>query len=225
MSDGVPYPGWDGHPGMNEHRAIEFFMATNDGTAIDSWHWLIEWSTASFYIKSLNRALQGTKVSIHGPDEAHPSSNYYRYDLIRTPDLDVDQRAAERAARDGGRWLTDTSELPIEFEGRRLSDHAVLITRFSVGHDAFMAGAPAAGGSDWPKPKATMKGLVPVPTEGRVRHIDVFLSYNGQPYWPDEAGIRAAQAGMGFIRNSLDWCLSVVVYDRPTTFEPDPCGD
>jgi hypothetical protein len=41
---------------MDEHRAIEFFMATSGGTAIDSWHWLIEWSTTSFYVKSMNRA-------------------------------------------------------------------------------------------------------------------------------------------------------------------------
>ena len=70
-----------------------------------------------------------------------------------------------------------------------------------------------------------MRGIVPVPTEGRVSHIDVFLSYNGQPCWPDEEAIRAARAGMGFIKNSLNWCLSVVSYDRPTTYEPDPCGD
>src|SRR6185437_11030359 len=88
VSDDAPYPGGDGYPGMDEHRAIEFFAATNDGTAIDSWHWLIEWSTTSFYIKSMNPALQGTKVSIHGPDDRHPGLNHYRFDLIRTPELE-----------------------------------------------------------------------------------------------------------------------------------------
>lgn len=210
---------------MDEHRAIEFFMATSDGTAIDSWHWLIEWSTTSFYVKSMNRALQGTKVSIHGPDDRHPGLHHYRFDLIRTPELEVDQRSADRAARAGGRWLTDTSHFPLIFEGRQINDHTALIVRLNVGHDAFMAGAPAAGGSDWPKQKATMRGIVPVPTEGRVRHVDVFLSYNGEPYWPAEDAIRAARAGLGYIKNSLGWCLSVVIYNRPTTYEPDPCGD
>ena len=102
--------------------------------------------------------------------------------------------SADRAARAGGRWLTDTSHFPLIFEGRQINDHTALIVRLSVGHDAFIAGAPAAGGSDWPKQKATMRGIVPVPTEGRVRHVDVFLSYNGEPYWPAEDTIRAARS-------------------------------
>jgi hypothetical protein len=222
MSDGAPYPGPFHHPGMDEHRALEFFMATNDGTAIDSWHWLVESSTTSFYIKAMNRALQGAKVSIHGPDDRYPGLSHNRYDVIRTPDLKVDQRSADRAARGGGRWLTDPKHLPLVFEGQQINDNAALIVRFSARHDAFMAGAPAAGGSDWPKDKATGRGIVPVPAEGRVRHIDVFLSYGGEPYWPVEAGVRAAQAGVGFVRNSLGWCLSVVVLDRPDTDENDP---
>lgn len=225
MADEVPYPGWDGFPGMNEQRAIEWFMATNDGTAIDSWHWLIEWSTTSFYVKSLNRALQATKVSIHGPDPRHPGEEHFRFDLIRTPELEIDQRSAKRSARDGGRWLTDTSQLPHQFEGRQINDHVRLIVRFSTGPDTFLPGAPPAGGSDLPKEKATMKGVVPVPVKGRVRHIDVFLSDNGDPYWPDADKVRATRSGLGFIRNSLDWCLSAVVFDRPIDQEPDPCGD
>jgi hypothetical protein len=168
--------------------------------------------------------LQGAKVSIHGPDDRYPGLSHNRYDVIRTPDLEVDQRAADRATRDGGRWLTDPSQLPIIFEGRQINDQTAHIVRFGAGHDAFAAGAPAAGGSDWPKEKADMRGIVPVPTEGQVRHIDVYLSYNGEPYWPDEEAIRAAQAGVGFVRNSLDWCLSAVIATRPATDENDPSG-
>jgi hypothetical protein len=119
----------------------------------------------------------------------------------------------------------DSSQLQQIFKGRQINDHAALIVRFSVGHDAFMAGAPAASGSDWPKEKATMRGLVPLPAEGKVIHIDLFLSYNGEPYWSNEVAIRAARAGMGFIKNSLGWCLSAVIYDRPAEEQPDPCGD
>lgn len=220
MTDKVPYPGWDGFPGMDPQNAIEFFMATNDGTAIDSWHWLIEWSTTSFYIKSMNPALQGTKVSIHGPDPKHPGKQHFRFDLERTnPDLN------DKAKKAGGRWVTDASQLPREFGGRQINDHVRLIVRFSAGPDVFLPGAPPAGGSKWPKKKATMKGVVPVPAEGRVIHIDVFLSDNGHPYWPDEAAIRAARAGLGYITNSLGWQLSAVVHDRPIAKEPDPCGD
>jgi hypothetical protein len=50
MAEGLRYPGLD------EHRAIEFLWATSDGTGIDSWHWLLETSATSFYIKSMNQA-------------------------------------------------------------------------------------------------------------------------------------------------------------------------
>ena len=72
------------YPGMDEHQAIEFFAATNDGTAIDGWHWLLEWSTTSFYIKSMNPAMQAAKVSIHGPDPKpqHRGKHRFRFDLL-----------------------------------------------------------------------------------------------------------------------------------------------
>ena len=214
------------YPGMDEHRAIEFLTATNDGTAIDSWHWLMETSTTSFYIKSMNRALQGAKVTIHGPDERHPGEDHYRFDVIRTPEMEVDQRSANRSASAGGRWLTDTSELPRYFTGRRIADNVDHVVRFSTGHDVFVAGAPPAGGSDWPKVKATMRGILPIPAVGWVIHVDVFLSYDGGvAYWPNEEEIRAQRAGLGFMTNSLDWKLSVVVNNRPADHEPDPCGD
>jgi hypothetical protein len=85
-----------------------------------------------------------------------------------------------------------------------------------------------AGGSDWPKEKASMRGLLPIPAEGFVTHVDVFLSYDGDcgPYWPHpEEAIRAQRAGLGYMTNSLGWKLSVVVFERPADREPEPCGD
>jgi hypothetical protein len=67
--------------------------------------------------------------------------------------------------------------------------------------------------------------LLPIPAEGWVIHVDVFLSYDGGAYWPNEEAIRAQEAGLGFMTNSLDWTLSVVVNNRPADHEPDPCGD
>jgi hypothetical protein len=213
MNGAVPYPG------MEEQQAIEWFMATNDGTAIDSWHWLIEWTTTSFYVKAMNPAMQATKVSIHGPDARHPGKHHFRFDMERT-----NQDRAARAVRAGARWLSDTTALPYYFTGRKVNDHVDHIVRFSAAWDVFVAGAPPAGGSDWPKAKA-MKGLVPVPEKGRVRHIDVFLSDNGDPYWPDEERIRAARAGMGVITNSLGWKLTALAFDRAADEQPDPFGD
>jgi hypothetical protein len=215
MTENAPYPGLD------EHSAIEFLMATNDGTAIDGWHWLIEWTTTSFYIKSMNPAIQAMKVSMHGPDPRpqHRGREHFRFDLERT-----NRDRAARAVAAGARWLSDPSELPHYFEGRKVNDNVKLLVRFSVGHDAYVAGAPAAGGSDWPVQDA-MKGIVPLPLEGRVRHVDIFLSDDGSPYWPNEDKVRATRSGLGYIRNSLNWCLSAVVFDRRFDDEPDPCGD
>ena len=73
-----------------------------------------------------------------------------------------------------------------------------------------------------------MRGLLPIPAEGFVVHVDVFLRYDGErgPYWPhSEEAIRAQRAGLGFMTNSLGWKLSVVVFQRRADEEPDPCGD
>lgn len=218
----------ESYPSLDEHRAIEFLSATADGTAIDSWHWLIETATTSFYIKSLNRALQAAKVSLHGPDARYPGEDHYRFDLIRTPEMEVDPKFIKRSTRAGGRWLTDSAELPRYFPGRRITDNVDHVIRFSTGHDLFTAGAPPAGGSDHPKQKATMRGLLPIPAEGRVVHVDAFLSRDAEagPYWPsEESVIRHHRSGLGFMTNSLGWKLSVVVYDRPVDREPDPSGD
>lgn len=58
------------------------------------------------------------------------------------------------------------------------------MVRFSVGYDAFVAGAPPAGGSDWPKAKATVRGLLPIPAEGHMIHVDVFVCYDDEPAAP-----------------------------------------
>lgn len=218
----------DFYPGLDEHRAIEFLWARGDGIGIDSWHWLIEASRSSFYIKSMNRALQGAKVTLHGPDGRYPGQEHFRFDLIRTAEMQVDRRSQNRSAGAGGRWLTDPGQLPRYFTGRPVNDNVDHVVRFSAGHDLFVAGAPPAGGSDWPKEKATMRGLLPLPTEGHVVHVDVFLSREPDhgPYWPQkEAVIRAQRSGVGFMTNSLGWKLSVVVNRRPVEREPDPCGD
>ena len=218
----------DLHPGMDEHRAIEFLSARADGIGIDGWHWLLETSATSFYIKSMNPAMQGAKVSLHGPDKRYPGQQHFRFDVIRTPEMAVDDKALNRSARAGGRWMTDASDFPWYFTGRRITENVDHVVRFSVGRDVFSAGAPPAGGSDWPKDKATMRGLLPLPAKGHVVHVDVFLSYGGDrgPYWPHpESAIRAQCAGLGYMTNSLGWKLSVVVFDRGAEEEPDPCGD
>jgi len=212
----VPYPGMVDYPGMRPQHAIEFLVA-EEGTGIDGWHWIIEWSTSSFYMKSLNPALRSAKVSLHGPDPKHPGKQHLRFDLTE-PGL------VEKAERAGGRWATDTSGLPLYFRGRQVNDYAAHIVRYSAERDAFLKGAPPAGGSRGPRAKSTFRAIVPVPKEDRVTYLDIYLSF-GDPYWPDEAGVRAAQAGIGPITNGSGMNLTAVVRDWPAAREPGPCGD
>jgi hypothetical protein len=62
------------------------------------------------------------------------------------------------------------------------------------------------------------------PEKDHVAHVDVYLSL-GDPYWPDEAGVRAASAGMGPITNAIGMNLTAVSVHRPVTSQPDPYGD
>lgn len=204
-------------PGMDQQQAVEFFAAAKDGTAVDGWHWLIEWSTTSFYIKSLNPAMEQAKVSLHGPDPKHPGQQHFRFDSVS------DAKLVEKSKRAGGRWL-DGSQVPTIFTGHQVRSDAALVVRYAVEHDAFATGAPPAGGSRWPKEKATFKAILPVPDIGHVIHVDIYLSVD-RPYWPNEAGIRDKQAGMGPITNDAGMHLTAVVFSRGADEIPNPCGD
>jgi hypothetical protein len=65
---------------MGQHNAI-VFVIVNDPPTIAGYNWLIEWSTTSFYVKSLYRPLQTAKVSLHGPDPKHPGLDHFRLDF------------------------------------------------------------------------------------------------------------------------------------------------
>ncbi|VBA47928.1 hypothetical protein LAUMK41_00642 [Mycobacterium attenuatum] len=203
---------------MHQQHAIEFFFIAESGTTgVWGFHWLIEWSTSSFYIKCLNPGLQSSKVSLHGPDPKHPGRQHLRYDLDK-PDV------VEKAKREGGRWFSGSDPLPFYFSGRQVNDHAAHIVRFSAGWDTFMKGAPVPDIWRGPRQKSTFRGLAPAPEKDHVSHVDVYLSL-GDPYWPNEAGARAAWAGMGPITNAIGMNLTAVSVQSPVTWEPDPFGD
>ncbi len=123
---------------MQQQHAIEFFFI-EEATSLCGFHWLIEWSTSSFYIKCLHHGLQSAKVSLHGPDPEHSGRQHLRFDLDK-PDL------VERATRAGGRWSSGSDPLPYYFAGRQVNDHAAHIVRFSAEWDTFIKGAPGPGG-------------------------------------------------------------------------------
>lgn len=201
---------------MQQQHAIEFFFLARP-TSLWGFHWLIEWSTSSFYIKCLHPGMQSMKVSLHGPDPKHPGKQHLRFDRDK-PDV------VERATRAGFRWFGGSDPLPYYFSGRQVNDHAAHIVRFSAGWDTFIEGAPGPGGSKGPRKKSSFRALVPAPEEDHVTHVDLFLSL-GEPYWPDEKRARAAGAGMGPITNTSGMNLTAIATQRFVTSQPDPYGD
>jgi hypothetical protein len=124
---------------MQQQHAIEFFFLS-EPTSLWGFHWLIEWSTSSFYIKCLHPGMQAAKISLHGPDPKHPGKQHLHFDLDK-PDV------VARAARAGARWASSSDPLPYHFCGRQVNDHAAHIVRFSAGWDTFIKGAPGPGNS------------------------------------------------------------------------------
>ena len=147
---------------------MEFFFI-EEATSLWGFHWVIEWSTSSFYIKCLHPGLQSAKVSLHGPDPKHPGRQHLRFDLDKTDLVD-------KATRAGGRWSSDSDPLPYYFTGRQVSDHAAHIVRFSAEWDTFIKGAPGPGNSRGPRQKSTFRALVRAPEKDHVAHVDVYLS-------------------------------------------------
>ena len=201
---------------MQQQHAIEFFFIAR-ATSLWGYHWLIEWSTSSFYIKCLHPGMQTTKVSLHGPDPKHPGRQHLRFDLDHTDVL-------EKAKKAGGGWSSRSAPLPYYFTGRQVNDHAAHIVRFSGEWDTFIKGAPGPGNSRGPRQKSTFRALVAAPPKDRVSHVDVYLSL-GDPYWPDEADVRATNAGMGPITNSIGMSLTAVSAQRRAAWQPDPFGN
>jgi hypothetical protein len=179
----------------------------------------IEWHKTSFYIKSQYPPLQTTKVSIHGPDPRpqHVGKQHFRLDLDR-------DQAVKSALAAGGGWGSDPGfEPPLVFSGRSIHDDASHIVRFSAEWSMFVKNIPSA-----PTPKldrrATLNTIVAAPPPGRVTHIDLYVS-NQVPYWPDEAKVRARNAGVGPIVNDANMYLTGVVSQEAVAYEPDPFGD
>jgi len=76
-------------------------------------------------------------------------------------------------------------------------------------------------------PKATLHAKVDAPPEGRVTHVDLYLS-RVRPFWRNtkELEIRAARAGMGPLVNDAGMFLTAIICrEDVATAEPDPLGD
>jgi hypothetical protein len=156
------------YPGMQQQHAIEFFFIA-EASSLWGFHWLIEWSTSSFYVKCLHPAMQSAKVSLHGPDPKHPGKQHLRFDLDHADVL-------EKATKAGSHWSSGSDRLPFYFGGRQVNDHAAHIVRFSAEWNTFIKGAPGPGNSRGPREKSTFRALVRAPERDHVSHVDLYLS-------------------------------------------------
>ena len=89
---------------MQQQHAIEFFFLAK-ATSLWEFHWLIEWSTSSFYVKCLHPRLQSAKVSLHGPDPKHPGKQHLRFDLVEHAGLIQRSRDGRQPSFYTHRWL------------------------------------------------------------------------------------------------------------------------
>jgi len=197
---------------MNNEHAIVFAVGDREQCKY-GYTTLIEWSTTSFYIKPQFRQLQTFKISIHNPDPKHPGKDGFRFDF----DHDEPKRKAVAA---GGGWKFDGAQPPLWFPGRRVNPRVLHLARFAVSWDMFAKQVPSAPPPQF-KQKATLHALLQRPALLRASHVDIYMS-EGEPYWPDEANVRANNAGMGPIVNESGMSLTAVDRRVSTINQPDP---
>lgn len=197
--------------GMDGAKAVTF-VVHNKRNNVTGFAWRIGAGRTSFYIKPQHISMSAMKVSLHGPDERHPKGPFFRFG--------VDRSAADQATAAGGRWWGTPPE-PLYFSGRPIKPGVRLAVRFSVGWSMFATGTPSA-----PTPviskSSTLSARMDSPRLLRAVHTDLYISERNEPYWPDEAATRRANAGMGPIINDAGQILTAVNTQVQIDKEPDP---
>jgi hypothetical protein len=195
------------------------FCVHDKQTGVVGYTWYIESHRTSFYIKSTMKALQTVKVSVHGPDPNHIGKQHFRLDW-------TNPKEAQKAINAGGGWFADGAPLPFEFKGRPVNKRTVHLARFSFESNMFRKGMQR-GPDPVTMSKATLHGRIDAPPDGRVTHVELYLS-RVRPFWRNskELEIRAANAGIGPLTNDAGMFLTGIV-DRldAATAQRDPFGD
>lgn len=173
---------------MNNEHAIVFAVGNREQDEY-GYTTLIEWNTTSFYIKSQFRQLQTFKVSIHNPDPKHPGKDGFHFDFDH-------YEPKRKAVTVGGGWMFDGDQPPLGFPGCRVNARVLHLARVAVSWDMFAKQVPSSPPPQQLKQKATMHAPLQLPPLLTASHVDIYMS-EGEPYWPDEAKVRANNAGWG----------------------------
>jgi hypothetical protein len=151
----------------------------------------------SFYIKIRNIDL-AAKVSVHGPDPRHGGAGGFK--------LGLDASAAHTAAETHG-WHIEPGARMGWFRGVDLGDGVMHVVRFRIPWSTLQRGAPSA---PWPtmSSKIGRHCRVKAPAVLYAADIDLYLSNNGTPYWPDVEQRLRDNSAMGPLTNKAGQILT-----------------
>ncbi len=169
-----------------EPTAIKFLVGSRPDSRW-SYAWRIGSRSTSFYIKPLPDALQGYKISLHGPDPRHPSPGYK---------FALDASASAQVQRAGGALIHKVNWPDAQwFPGYQVHSDVDLVLRIRFPWDLFDPLANRLPPPPSPR-RRDFAALIPAPQPGRAIDVDVFVCHQS-PFWPDEAQARRDDACLG----------------------------
>jgi hypothetical protein len=187
-------------------KALKFLVGDRTGG-----HWSSVWRvgarSTSFYVKSLEPGLHELKVSLHGPDERHPSPGY-KIGLDKSTQVSGTPRRSYGLDED------------VWFPGRRINEAVDEVFRIRFPWDVFEGEDAKRLPPAPPRPRDSAH-VAPRPLLGFAVDVHFYLSRSG-PYWPDPQRVAQAKAGLGPLRNTAGQVLTGVVQHTLVASEPSP---
>ncbi|MFC9250000.1 hypothetical protein [Amycolatopsis thailandensis] len=199
--------------GQDKRNSICFVVDDNQ-TNVVSFCYRVWAAGTSFYIKTRNLDL-ATKISVHGPDPHHGGSGGFK--------LGLDASAANTAHETHG-WRFEPGASLGWFPGVGLGDGITHVARFRIPWSTLQRGAPSA---PWPTTSSSIGRhcRVAAPPVLYAADIDLYLSDNGKPYWPDVEQRHRDNSAMGPLTNKAGQILTAASTHRCLWQDPGTAED
>lgn len=165
--------------------------------------WRVAAGRTSFYIKVMHEGMSDFKISLHGPDE-RPK--------VGPPVLKLDYDGRSPVEDSNSRVLGKGVNLPLVFEGQKVTAHVRRVIRFNFAAELFDEGLPIGYNVKMSKSVSKAGGHAKwtMPEEGGLQ-VDVYLTEPGaDPYWPNKEAIVREDAGLGPLVNAAGQSLTLV---------------
>jgi hypothetical protein len=193
-----------------EKRNTICFVVDDAETNVVGFCYRVWAAGTSFYIKIRNIDL-AVKISVHGPDPRHGGTGAFK--------LGLDASAAG-AAHETLSWHLEPGAKMGWFPGVDLGDSVTHLARFRIPWNTLQRGAPSA-----PLPTTSSSigrhFRVAAPAVLHAADIDLYLSENGVPYWPDAEQRRRDNSAMGPLTNNAGQILTAAYTHRSLWRDPD----